>query len=269
MAQLQFRRDTAANWTLYNPTLAEGEVGYETDTGRFKVGRNNTAWNSLAYYYAPGYTRYLNVTTALTTVTSSTWLLPADLRQVGMNWRVTVVGGGGQGGGSAATAGHVDNGGGSGGVVQGIYSYVPGVNSMTFTIGAAGTGAGNNVAGVAGTASTTTYNAVTFTAGGGGGGATSGTNDGGGAGGTASGGIINIAGNKGDSGGVLAAGVIYLGIGADTPLGFGLGGIPPSATANGLAGTGYGAGGSGGNSKGTASSRAGGAGTAGIIIIEY
>lgn len=47
--QIQFRRDTAANWTSNNPTLALGELGLETDTSQIKVGTGSTAWNSLAY----------------------------------------------------------------------------------------------------------------------------------------------------------------------------------------------------------------------------
>lgn len=47
--QIQFRRDTAANWTAANPTLAVGEMGVETNTGQFKVGNGSTAWNSLPY----------------------------------------------------------------------------------------------------------------------------------------------------------------------------------------------------------------------------
>jgi hypothetical protein len=46
---IQFRRGTAAEWTSSNPTLALGEVGYETDTGKIKVGNGSTAWNGLAY----------------------------------------------------------------------------------------------------------------------------------------------------------------------------------------------------------------------------
>lgn len=49
IARIQVRRDTAANWTSANPTLASGEFGYETDTGRFKVGNGASAWTSLAY----------------------------------------------------------------------------------------------------------------------------------------------------------------------------------------------------------------------------
>lgn len=43
------RRDTSANWTSTNPTLAAGELGAESNTGRLKLGDGSTAWNSLAY----------------------------------------------------------------------------------------------------------------------------------------------------------------------------------------------------------------------------
>ena len=48
-ALIQLRRDTAANWTSVNPTLAAGEQGFETDTGKFKIGTGSTAWTSLLY----------------------------------------------------------------------------------------------------------------------------------------------------------------------------------------------------------------------------
>lgn len=47
--RILIRRDTAANWTSTNPTLAAGELGGETDTGKVKLGDGATAWNSLAY----------------------------------------------------------------------------------------------------------------------------------------------------------------------------------------------------------------------------
>lgn len=53
-ARLQNRRDTAANWTANNPTLAAGELGLETDTSKYKIGDGATAWNSLAYAYTAG-----------------------------------------------------------------------------------------------------------------------------------------------------------------------------------------------------------------------
>ena len=48
-AIMQQRRDTAANWTSSNPTLASGELGLETDTGKIKIGNGSTAWTSLSY----------------------------------------------------------------------------------------------------------------------------------------------------------------------------------------------------------------------------
>jgi len=47
--QIQLRRDTAANWTSANPTLALGEFGMETDTMLYKIGDGTTAWNSQSY----------------------------------------------------------------------------------------------------------------------------------------------------------------------------------------------------------------------------
>jgi len=50
--RILLRRDTAANWTSGNAVLASGEVGYETNTGKFKIGNGTTAWNSLGYSIA-------------------------------------------------------------------------------------------------------------------------------------------------------------------------------------------------------------------------
>jgi hypothetical protein len=47
--QIQFRRDTAANWTSSNPTLAAGELGFETDTRKFKLGTGSSTWSQLQY----------------------------------------------------------------------------------------------------------------------------------------------------------------------------------------------------------------------------
>ena len=48
-SRLQNRRDTAANWTTNNPTLAAGEIGYETDTAKFKIGTGSDNWSILGY----------------------------------------------------------------------------------------------------------------------------------------------------------------------------------------------------------------------------
>lgn len=47
---IQHRRDTASNWTSNNPTMSAGQIGVETDTGKFKVGDGSTAWSSLDYF---------------------------------------------------------------------------------------------------------------------------------------------------------------------------------------------------------------------------
>jgi hypothetical protein len=47
--QIQTRRGTAASWTSTNPTLAAGEIGFESDTNKFKIGTGSTAWTALAY----------------------------------------------------------------------------------------------------------------------------------------------------------------------------------------------------------------------------
>ena len=51
---IKLRRGTAAQWTAQNPVLAEGEVGLETDTRKFKAGDGTTAWTGLQYYGGSG-----------------------------------------------------------------------------------------------------------------------------------------------------------------------------------------------------------------------
>lgn len=48
--RIQLRRGTASEWTDANPTLAEGEPGFETDTGLIKIGDGSTVWTSLDYF---------------------------------------------------------------------------------------------------------------------------------------------------------------------------------------------------------------------------
>lgn len=80
-ALIQVRRDTAANWTSVNPTLAAGEIGLETDTGKLKVGTGSTGWSSLLYVTdasdITGTTLSSNVVssslTSVGTITSGTW----------------------------------------------------------------------------------------------------------------------------------------------------------------------------------------------------
>jgi hypothetical protein len=64
---IQLRRDTAANWTSANPTLAQGELGTETDTSKIKIGDGSTVWNSLGYLVDTGaYASYSDTTANFT-----------------------------------------------------------------------------------------------------------------------------------------------------------------------------------------------------------
>jgi hypothetical protein len=48
--RMQQRRGTAAQWTAANPVLAAGEIGFETDTNKFKMGNGSSAWTALTYF---------------------------------------------------------------------------------------------------------------------------------------------------------------------------------------------------------------------------
>lgn len=50
--KMQLRRDTAANWTAANPVLAEGEIGFEINTNKMKIGNGIATWNELVYFNA-------------------------------------------------------------------------------------------------------------------------------------------------------------------------------------------------------------------------
>lgn len=48
--RIQIRRDTSTRWTVNNPILLEGELGYETNTNYMKIGDGTTPWNDLPYW---------------------------------------------------------------------------------------------------------------------------------------------------------------------------------------------------------------------------
>lgn len=52
---IQIRRGTASSWNSSNgnlgAVLSAGEFGYETDTGRLKIGDGSTVWNNLPYSF--------------------------------------------------------------------------------------------------------------------------------------------------------------------------------------------------------------------------
>lgn len=50
MYKIQFRRDTAENWSLANPVLAEGELGLVLDSSnKYKIGDGVRHWNDLPF----------------------------------------------------------------------------------------------------------------------------------------------------------------------------------------------------------------------------
>ncbi|NDB59464.1 hypothetical protein EB001_13585 [bacterium] len=51
LTRIQLRRGTSSEWT--NQVLYAGEVGFETNTGKFKIGDGTTAWDSLDYAAVP------------------------------------------------------------------------------------------------------------------------------------------------------------------------------------------------------------------------
>ena len=76
---IQWRQDTAANWTAANPILASGEPGYEKVTGKWKVGDGTTAWTALAYHEPViGPSQVQAVRKAADTVLNATTTLTAD-----------------------------------------------------------------------------------------------------------------------------------------------------------------------------------------------
>jgi hypothetical protein len=48
--RIKLRRSTAAQWTAANPILFAGEAGFETDTGKFKIGDGTSVWSALYYF---------------------------------------------------------------------------------------------------------------------------------------------------------------------------------------------------------------------------
>jgi hypothetical protein len=166
-ARIRIRRDTAANFTSTNPTLALGEIAYETDTKRFKVGNGSTAWTSLAYAAESPVNLAVQGTGALT-VPSGTFAqrpgtpAPGMIRHNtdssrlehynGTAWQTfqpetleveyLVVAGGGGGGGSSTGGG----GGGAGGFrtnVGGSLLSLASGTSYSVVVGAGGTSTGS------------------------------------------------------------------------------------------------------------------------------
>ena len=48
--RIQSKSDVSANWIENNPTLLMNEIGYELDTGGYKIGDGVTPWIGLQYF---------------------------------------------------------------------------------------------------------------------------------------------------------------------------------------------------------------------------
>lgn len=47
--RILLRRDLSANWNYNDPVLMLGEPGFESDTGRLKIGDGQSQWSALDY----------------------------------------------------------------------------------------------------------------------------------------------------------------------------------------------------------------------------
>lgn len=189
---------------------------------------------------------------------------------------IECVGGGGGGGGVAATGvtdGAAAGAGGSGEYAEGVFDAATIGVSQAVTIGAAGAAgaAGNNAGGSGGNTSVGALISA-FGAAGGSGGAASSTAavaDGGNGGTGGAGGSVRFAGQKGGWGQTFAGGVVDITMVLAGGSGrFGSGGQTTIVTSSaGAAATGFGAGGGGAINGNTQVARAGGAGTAGYVVV--
>ena len=77
--RIQIRRDTKANWADLNPILAAGEMGFEIDNNRLKIGNGITAWNSLPYITE---TDWSTIITQIDTLTQKLDALEAKVQEL-------------------------------------------------------------------------------------------------------------------------------------------------------------------------------------------
>lgn len=153
--QIQLRRGTAADWTSNGSVvLSAGEPGFETDTGKFKVGDGTTQWNSLAYAGGLESLRLQD----LSNVASTSPSVGEVLKWSGSAWAPAADATGGGGGGVTYTVSAETNG-------AGADLRLTGSDASTDNVTLA---AGSNV-----TITRTDANTITIAAAGGGGGGSS------------------------------------------------------------------------------------------------
>lgn len=244
-----FEADWANDWDGFFARILN--VAGVTPNGTVDDGTSSQLYTALMTA-TPG--RLLNVRT----LTSSAIYTPtAGTKAI----KVTLVGGGGGGGGCQASATSSTFSGGGGGAGATVIAWITSpASSYSVTIGTGGAGGVGAAAGSAG------GNSVfgSLTAGGGGGASrTSATNTPGGAGGTATGGLVNIRGGDGSDG---QTGTYFVtGNGSSSYMGGG----GRAGAGGGIAGKAPGSGGGGAYDTAlSGTSYTGGAGAAGILIVE-
>lgn len=256
--------------TFYTGTAVTSKayciLGYvEYSSGLATAGTYASAPTKIQIYGA-GSVPPLRAPTMQTFTSSGTWTKPAGCRRI----RVRVIGGGGGGAGGLGASSQIGmgSGGGSGGAsVKDIDA--TNLNTETVTIGAAGA-AGTSAPGNGGNGGTTSFGSHCSATGGSGGGTigagTSLTGAAGGNGGAGSGGDMNFSGGPGGPSLRISGIGGFPGIGGTGPMGGG-GNMNASIVGAGVAGGDYGGGGSGALSN-TTTGYAGGAGSAGLVIVE-
>jgi hypothetical protein len=201
---------------------------------------------------------------------SGTWTKPAGLKFI----EVEVIGGGGGSGGVAATgaSGFAESGGGGGGGYakkRFEASELSDTESVVIGAGGAAGAAGNNQGGTGGTSSFKTVSCNGGVGGGGSAATTSDTAASGGLGGTAAGGDLNITGQRGQWGRVIAGITLFNNAGGASAL-YSTVTIMGSSSGEGSVGGGFGSGASGSRNSVSQSARTGAAGRPGIVIVhEY
>jgi hypothetical protein len=259
--------DPGFTTATYPLTTTSQQILYSTANN--VVGQLTTANSALAATNSSGTLAMRALSVVIQTFTANGTYTPTS----GMLYCIIeALGGGGGGGGAAATAAgqaSVGSGGGAGEYARGVFSAATIGASQSVTIGAAG--AANS--GAAGGAGGNTSVGALISANGGAGGATGAAGGGsqavGAAGGTGgAGGSFRHDGDNGLGHSVLALTYQFGGDGANSQ--YGAGGVGKLATGAGNAASNYASGGSGAYSTNGNGPFAGGAGTAGLVVVtEY
>ena len=49
-SKLLVRRDTSTNWSILDPVLDQGEIGFDTTVGKHKIGNGSSHWTQLPFF---------------------------------------------------------------------------------------------------------------------------------------------------------------------------------------------------------------------------